>query len=78
MNYDERKAMVYKEFELYPSQSNGLDEADTTEEAETTKKVAASTPKDTNDIESDYDKDNDDKDEYDINPDNRQPFHSGT
>ena len=36
----ERKVMVYKYLLLLPSQAKGLDEAATTEEADTTKKAA--------------------------------------
>ena len=71
-NDAKRKAMVYKDLILSPSQAKGLDEADTTEEADRTKKAAASTPKDVYDIDSDDDKDNDE------DPDPRKPFHSGT
>ena len=49
------------------SPTEGLDEADTTEEADTTKKVSASIPKGVNDIDSDDNKDNDGKGEDDIN-----------
>ena len=61
--------MVYKDLGFSPSQDEVLDEADTTEEADTTKKSAASTPKDAIDIDSDKDKDNDVKDKDGINAD---------
>ena len=67
--------MVYKDLALSPSQSKCLNGADTTEEANTTKKAAASTPKDANDIDSDDEKDDDGDDE---DPTPRQPFNSGT
>ena len=38
---------IYKNLGLSLSQVEGLDEAEMTEEADTTKKAAASTPKDT-------------------------------
>ena len=37
--------MVYKDLGLSPYQAEGLDEADTTEEVDMTKKADASTPK---------------------------------
>ena len=49
---------VYNKLGLSPPQAEGLDEADMTEEADTTKKAVASTPKDAIDIDSDDDKDN--------------------
>ena len=58
---------VYKDLGMSPSPAEGLDEADTTEEAYTTKKAAASIPKVANDIDSDDNKENDGKDEDDIN-----------
>ena len=60
---------VYNKLVWSPSQDEGLDEADTTEEADTTKKVAVSTPKEAIDIDSDDDKDNDGKDKDDFNAD---------
>ena len=68
-----RKAMLYKDLALLPSQAKGLNEADTTEEVDKTKKAGASTPKDANDNDSNNDKDNDGED-----PNPRQPLHSGT
>ena len=68
----ERKAnilSVYKDLGLSSSQAEGLDEADMTKEADTTKKAAASTLKDAIDIDSDDDKDNDGEDKDDINAD---------
>ena len=52
---------------MSPSPAEGLDEADTIEEADTTKKAAASIPKGVNDIESDNNKYNDGEDKDDIN-----------
>ena len=46
---------VYKDLGLSPFSSEGLDEADMTEEADTTKKEATSIPKGANDIDSDDD-----------------------
>ena len=70
MTDSERKAnilSVYKDLGLSLSPSEGLDEADITERADTTKKAAASIPKGVNDIDSDDDKDNGGKDKDDIN-----------
>ena len=72
MTDSERKAnilSVYNKLGLSPSQAEGPNEADTTEEADTTKKAAASIPKYAFDIDSDDNKDNDGKDEDDINAD---------
>ena len=66
----ERKANImslYKDLGFSPSPAEGLDEADTTKESDTTKKAAASIPKGSNDIDSNDDKDNDGKYEDDIN-----------
>ena len=68
----ERKAdimLVYKNLRFYLSQAEGLDEADMTEEADTTKNAAASTPKEAIDIDRNDDKYNDGEDEDDINAD---------
>ena len=59
--------LVYKDLGFSPSPAEGLDEADTNEEADTTKKAAASIPKGANDIDSSDNKDNDGEDEDDIN-----------
>ena len=59
--------MVYKDLGLSPSQAEGLDGADMTKEADTTKKAAASIPKGANGIDSNDNKDNDGKDKDDIN-----------
>ena len=72
MTDSERKAnilSVYNKLGLSPSQSEGLDEADMAKEADTTKNLAASTPKEAIGIVSHDDKDNDGKDEDDINSD---------
>ena len=64
MTYAKRKAnilSVYKDLGLLPSLAEGLNEDDTTEEADMTKKAAASIPKGANDIDSDDNKDNDGK-----------------
>ena len=58
---------VYKDLGWSSSQAEGLDEADMTKEADTTKKAAASIPKGVNDIDSDDDKENGGKDKDDIN-----------
>ena len=70
MTDDERKAdilLVYKNLGSLPSQAEGLDEVDMTEEADTTKKATASTPKDAIDIDSYDNKDNDGEDKDDNN-----------
>ena len=72
MTDDERKSnilWVYNKLGFWPSQDEGLDEADMTEEADTKKKVAASTPKYAIDIDRDNNKDNDGKDKDDFNAD---------
>ena len=46
---------MYKDLVLAPSLSEGLDQADMTEEADTTKKEATSITKGGNDIDSDDD-----------------------
>ena len=51
---------------MLPSLAEGLDEDDTTEEADMTKKAAASIPKGANDFDSNKDKDHAGKDEDDI------------
>ena len=72
MNDDERKdniMSVYNKLGLSPSQAEGLDESDTNEEADTTNKAAAFTPKDAIEIDSDDNKDNDGKDKDVFNAD---------
>ena len=58
---------VYKDLVLLPSLAEGLNEADMTEEADTTKKAAASIAKGVNEIDINDSKDNDGEDEDDIN-----------
>ena len=70
INDAKRKAdilSVYKNLGFSPSQDEGLNEADMTEESDTTKKAAAFITKGANDIDSDDDKDNDGEDKDDIN-----------
>ena len=70
MTDEERKAnilLVYNKLVLSPSQDEGLDEADTTKVADTTKTEDDSTPKDAIEIDSDDDKYNDGKDKDDFN-----------
>ena len=72
MTDDERKAAIVEvcnKLGLPPDEDEGPYEADTTEETDTTKQGAASTPKDVIDIDIDDDNYNDDKDEDDINAD---------
>ena len=72
MTDDNRKAnilSVYNKLGLSPSQDEGLDEADMTEEADMTKKAAASTPKDVIYIVSNDDKDNDGEEKDGFNSD---------
>ena len=58
---------VYKDLGLSPSPAEGLNEVDTTKEADTTNKADASIPKGVNDIDSNDDKYNDGEDEDGIN-----------
>ena len=72
MTNDEIKAnilSVYNKLGWSPDQAEDLYEADTNEEANTTKKAAASTLKDGIYIDSDDDKYNEGEDEDDINAD---------
>ena len=72
MTEDKRKAnilQVYIKLGWSSEQAEGLYEADTTEEADTIKQAAASTPKEAIDIDSKDNKYNDGKDEDGINAD---------